>query len=550
MPHPPDHDPPPLRLLVLAVLLAVAAVLANLALLRSFEFLPAPGWLPSYVPPPLAAPAAASPSAAPEAVARPPALPALSRGVTLVIADGMRLDLSRALPAWQALRAEGADVLTRALFPTFTRNGTATLLTGVGPRWHGFLSNFNHRQSPVPSIFDLARRAGVHTRLLSQVATVLPKQFPHAFAEIAPLRLEAVASGPRPHLTLVYFKEPDLTAHRHGAASEAYREAARGVDRNLARIRAALDLERETLIVATDHGHLDRGGHGGHEPVIERIPLVLAGAGVRRGAVLGAEVDSDLRDVAPTIAALLGLAPPPLAGGRVLWEALELPATGAAAGLEAATAAAPSPPADSGVRSPERAAVPAGWRTERRPLHPPAPPQQPPFRGAATALALALWPLLLLRPRGLRAAAGAALALGGFYALYVARGHPVSFSCVNAASDIPAFMLEVLGLGLAAALAGVLLAGAARRYAAMALVAAAAVAGGAWGWCGLGAPEALAHPQAAFLAYLALSDLLAVALVSAAAAAWTARRGRRSGLEKGNPMAIAAAGIGGAPAAP
>lgn len=60
-----------------------------------------------------------------------------------------------------------------------------------------------------------------------------------------------------------------------------------------------------------------RGGHGSTREM--RIPLLISGAGVRAGA---ASKDARLVDVAPTIAALLGVRPPADAQGRVLGELL------------------------------------------------------------------------------------------------------------------------------------------------------------------------------------------------------------------------------------
>jgi predicted AlkP superfamily pyrophosphatase or phosphodiesterase len=60
-----------------------------------------------------------------------------------------------------------------------------------------------------------------------------------------------------------------------------------------------------------------RGGHGSTREM--RVPLLISGAGVRVGAV---PKDARLVDVAPTIAALLGVRPPADAQGRVLDELL------------------------------------------------------------------------------------------------------------------------------------------------------------------------------------------------------------------------------------
>ena len=70
-----------------------------------------------------------------------------------------------------------------------------------------------------------------------------------------------------------------------------------------------------------------RGSHGSRAEL--QVPLLLAGAGIRRGVN---PRDPVLVDVAPTIAALLGTRPPAQAQGRVLGEALGPAAPQGAAG--------------------------------------------------------------------------------------------------------------------------------------------------------------------------------------------------------------------------
>ena len=85
-------------------------------------------------------------------------------------------------------------------------------------------------------------------------------------------------------------------------------------DRALRRLAAAIDLKRSTLIVTSDHGHTERGGHGGDEPSVTAVPLVMAGRGVRV-AISG---EARQIDVAPTIAALLGIPVPASNQGETL----------------------------------------------------------------------------------------------------------------------------------------------------------------------------------------------------------------------------------------
>jgi Metalloenzyme superfamily len=112
----------------------------------------------------------------------------------------------------------------------------------------------------------------------------------------------------------------DRAGHAEGVG-ETYRATAGAVDRMLRAAVASLDLSTTTVIVTADHGHVAPGGHGGIEREVAHVPLILAGKGVVPGAQIR---DPRLIDVAPTVAALLGVPAPGHAEGRALVEALAL----------------------------------------------------------------------------------------------------------------------------------------------------------------------------------------------------------------------------------
>jgi predicted AlkP superfamily pyrophosphatase or phosphodiesterase len=115
----------------------------------------------------------------------------------------------------------------------------------------------------------------------------------------------------------------DACGHQRRMSSRACERATRDVDRYLGAVIARLDLTRDTLIVTADHGHVETGGHGGGERAVMEVPLVMAGAGI----ALGARLDGPrLIDLAPTVAALLGIPAPRHGLGRPLLDALALPA--------------------------------------------------------------------------------------------------------------------------------------------------------------------------------------------------------------------------------
>ena len=89
----------------------------------------------------------------------------------------------------------------------------------------------------------------------------------------------------------------------------------------MAEILAELDLSKDTIVVFSDHGQIDSGGHGGQDPVVLIEPFVIAGKGVKPGTY----PDIKMVDVAPTLAALLGANLPASTQGQVRIEMLDLP---------------------------------------------------------------------------------------------------------------------------------------------------------------------------------------------------------------------------------
>jgi hypothetical protein len=276
--------------------------------------------------------------------------PALTSRVLLVLVDGLRLDASRKVPALENLRARGADFVARAGTPSFSRPARATIATGARVAVHGVTTNFHEGALAFDNLFRVASRAGVSvavggSKIWSELHgdeirrgggaildTSLPEP-PGSFREME-LRIEARARDAirfvrerRAGLGVVDLVMTDAAAHDFGALSEDYRRALSTVDRLLAGIVAETDLAESTLVVTADHGHVDEGGHGGAEPEVLDVPLVLAGRGIRAGAIGQAHQE----DVAPTLAFLLGLPLPGASAGRILDEALVSHADGTAA---------------------------------------------------------------------------------------------------------------------------------------------------------------------------------------------------------------------------
>ena len=142
---------------------------------------------------------------------------------------------------------------------------------------------------------------------------------------------------PPAQLVFVHIGYVDRAGHRSGAASPEYRVAVARADAAIGRIARTIDPRREALVVTSDHGHLDEGGHGGTEPAVVAIPVVVWGAGAVRRTHAGRG-----RDVGPTIASLLGIGPLSHATGRPLVRSDSVTARQRAAARAAVSAAGTS----------------------------------------------------------------------------------------------------------------------------------------------------------------------------------------------------------------
>lgn len=295
----------------------------------------------------------------------------------LVVIDGLRYDKSYELPFLDELRRRGVDWEARSHYPTWSRPNYVSILTGVPPRASGVRTNHHGTPVTLDTLMDRGREAGLRVASATDY-DVLPRLFlrprPPGESELAPppppsdveldLEIEdvdldtvedeeiaaairapdadlqspfhdaryapwpggfaeagsAVVAGGS-ELVVLLLGAVDAAGHAHGGMSPEYRAAAAKADHALARALSGIDLEHDAVVITSDHGHTDRGGHGGIEPEVLTVPLIAAGAGIRPGA---RPVAARLIDIAPTVSALLGIPAPGHGLGRTLVEILAL----------------------------------------------------------------------------------------------------------------------------------------------------------------------------------------------------------------------------------
>ncbi|SHF80469.1 alkaline phosphatase family protein [Streptoalloteichus hindustanus] len=266
-----------------------------------------------------------------------PTAAAATPKVLVVGMDGLRWDRVAAAdaPTLDALAAGGtlgeSLLYCSPMAGTWSGAGWSTIATGVWPDKHGvkdnsfagkrydqypdFLTRLEKRD-PRYSTLSIVDWAALHRQGTFSDAVDTRITYDGDRDGYAELDEKVTADAERllrtgnPDASFVYLGHTDEVAHSKGAASAEYLSAIAKQDQQLARILAAVrsrstySAENWLVVVTTDHGHTDRGGHGGCG-VAERSTFLLgSGAGLAAGA---RPIDTRLVDVASTVFRHLGV---------------------------------------------------------------------------------------------------------------------------------------------------------------------------------------------------------------------------------------------------
>lgn len=262
----------------------------------------------------------------------------VAQKAVLVIISGLRSDVSREMPTFEYLHRLGAQAEVRVPWPTISQAAWTTLLSGATPELSGAVALNANDNTPRPITVDhLLRRARItrHTTGLAghklweslvstdalTEAVISTGKSADDDSWLLQQAMDILATRP-PDLLVIQLSQLDTAGHTYGGASDEYHRAAQRVDTLIGRVAAALDLRATALIITSDHGHLDQGGYGGPEPPVATVPLVIAGPGVKPGDY----GTIDQTDIAPTLAALMGLPIPAESQGTIRFEMLDMEA--------------------------------------------------------------------------------------------------------------------------------------------------------------------------------------------------------------------------------
>lgn len=242
--------------------------------------------------------------------------------VLLVLLDGMRPDAIDHIPEVQAMMKRGASTMkAQTVFPSVTLPCHMSLFHSVDPSRHGTTTNTHMPQvRPIDGLCEVLKQAGKkcaffrnweHLKDLNRPGRLAFDLYINGKDETWETSTTLLADAAiayigkyQPDFTFFYTGLPDETGHAYGWMSQEYIAS---LEYSWNEVQRILDFlpEDYTVFVIADHGGHDRT-HGTTMPEDMTIPVFAEGKDFEPGSQLE---NVSIKDIAPTIAALLGAQP-------------------------------------------------------------------------------------------------------------------------------------------------------------------------------------------------------------------------------------------------
>lgn len=277
--------------------------------------------------------------AMPPTPSRPASVPARkAKRVIAIVIDGCRADRLREAhtPFIDRLRRQGTEFTDmRTVYPARTVTCFSSMLSGAPPAVHGMRSNFVHSLGlKCDSLFSSLPRARLRARLVGiahlidafgeeNVVTVSARTHNDEVDAMLVEQAQRVLREDDPDLLVLQLISVDQTGHARGSYNAEYLQKIEESDRHIEAFIRWCDAERyledTTVLITADHGQgIGIGGHGHLTPTEIKVPCIFWGAGVEAATTVGEP--RSIMDIAPTLASLLGTAPPEHSAGQPLFE--------------------------------------------------------------------------------------------------------------------------------------------------------------------------------------------------------------------------------------
>jgi predicted AlkP superfamily pyrophosphatase or phosphodiesterase len=242
----------------------------------------------------------------------------------------------------------GQSYLDKAYMPTVKRmisDGTSStktrsVMTSVSwPNWSSIFMGTppeKRESNNVPTIFSVVKESfsTVQEDLETQPAffyewkdlyNICPDETAAKFEIFSDFesayKIASYIMANKPVFTAIAFDEPDHTGHTKGWGSKAYYEKLTFLDNLVAIIEQAVKdsgiYDSTVFVFSADHGGSFKG-HGLNTSKHRKIPLIFYGAGIKKGYII--PFPTDIYDISPSMATILGLQVPQEWTGRPIYE--------------------------------------------------------------------------------------------------------------------------------------------------------------------------------------------------------------------------------------
>ncbi|GIW49062.1 MAG: hypothetical protein KatS3mg079_538 [Caloramator sp.] len=235
-----------------------------------------------------------------------------NKKVCLIIVDGLRLDAINNMPFIQNLIKNNDAEFTISISdkPTLSRAGYMRILTGVPTYINGISSNNQHIPSPVFSVSDLAIRQRLKTALCGYfwIDELFPFTFNYKktyFIRDGTTFIDAVSfvNNYKPDFLIVHPMSVDNAGHSFGGSSMQYKNTANKIDLEINNLYKELNKYNYDIIITSDHGHQNFGGHTNFEENTFLTPFVF----ISKNTNIKLPKTINQIDIAPTLCDLLGI---------------------------------------------------------------------------------------------------------------------------------------------------------------------------------------------------------------------------------------------------
>ena len=247
--------------------------------------------------------------------------------VVLILADGMRPDAITNIEYAKELFERSTYTLSaQTVMPSVTLPCHMSLFHSVDPSRHGTTTNmYTPQVRPIKGLCEVLKESGKRCAFFYDWEELRDLSRPSSLTYSCFIRGGSERRGEMGYIatdnfltdnvieylknneidfTFLYMGSPDDAGHRGGWMGDEYLDSVSNSWRNIEKVISALS-DEYAIIITADHGGHDRI-HGTDLAEDMNIPVILYGAPFERGVMLA---DANIKDIAPTVATLLGCTP-------------------------------------------------------------------------------------------------------------------------------------------------------------------------------------------------------------------------------------------------